>query len=115
MFKGSEQKLKIWAKVQGVLLTALAVLIGLVLFLLLAQASDGVWGILCSAVTGGLVGFVLWVVSMISAWMLYSFAELVEAQKYSSAMLYDICEKLDALAPPEAEAETEAEPSAEDE
>ncbi len=73
MFNDSERKLKAWASFQGVFFTVLAVAV----FLLIFTSVEGVAGILL----GLIVAFIVWFLSMISVWTLYSFADLVEYTK----------------------------------
>ena len=83
MFDQSEKKLKIWATIQGALFSVVAIVLGVVVYSAAAATDNNAGGLLL----GVIVATVVWFLSMLSAWTLYSFADLVEYTKANNEIL----------------------------
>ena len=77
MFNQSEKKLKIWATIQGMFFSVVAIVLGAVIYSTAAATDNNAVGLLL----GVIVAVVVWFLSMLSVWTLYSFADLVEYTK----------------------------------
>ena len=76
MFGGSEQSLKLLAKIQGVFSSIIAIAVFFALFNGFSDTS-----VFAALVFGLAIAIIVWFALMISAWTLYSFADLVEYTK----------------------------------
>ena len=83
MFNQSEKKLKIWATIQGMFFSVVAIVLGAVIYSAAAATDNNAVGLLL----GVIVAVVVWFLSMLSVWALYSFADLVEYTKANNEIL----------------------------
>ena len=83
MFNQSEKKLKIWATIQGIFFSVVAIVLGAVIYSTAAATDNNAVGLLL----GVIVAVVVWFLSMLSVWTLYSFADLVEYTKANNEIL----------------------------
>lgn len=74
LFRHSEESLKLWAKIEGIVITAIAVII-FGLFATSPYMRGGEIVLLLVLI------LLLWFVAMISVWTLYAFADLVESNR----------------------------------
>ena len=83
MFNQSEKKLKTWATIQGMFFSVVAIVLGAVIYSAAAATDNNAVGLLL----GVIVAVVVWFLSMLSVWALYSFADLVEYTKANNEIL----------------------------
>ena len=83
MFNQSEKKLKTWATIQGMFFSVVAIVLGAVIYSAAAATDNNAVGLLL----GVIVAVVVWFLSMLSVWTLYSFADLVEYTKANNEIL----------------------------
>ena len=83
MFNQSEKKLKTWATIQGMFFSVVAIVLGAVIYSAAAATDNNAVVLLL----GVIVAVVVWFLSMLSVWTLYSFADLVEYTKANNEIL----------------------------